>query len=150
MTDDGRQVMAKAHLAKDSDINSRPWQHLAISDNLNLLSTYVIWNILVLNIKRKVNKIAIIDIITCKYQKEKELSWLWSHIVCSWIYNYLLCNQCLSPMGVTIPFFHKWYVSRYLICIRIRIVGNCNYSLKSMLVDMGAAMFFFYMRSLTY
>ena len=147
LTDDGRQVMAKAHLAKDSDINSRPWQRLAISDNLNLLSTYVIWNILVLNIKGKVNKIAIIDIIACKYQKEKELSWLWSHIVCSWIYNYLLCNQCLSPRGVTIHFFHKRYVSRYLICITIRItirfIGNCNYSLKSMLVDMGAAMFFF-------
>jgi hypothetical protein len=32
------------------------------------------------------------------------------------------------------------YVSRYLICIMIRItirfIGNCNYSLKSMLVDM--------------
>jgi hypothetical protein len=43
--------------------------------------------------------------------------------------------------------FDKWYVSRYLICITIRItirfIGNCNYSSKSMLVDMGAAMFFF-------
>ena len=57
--------------------------------------------------------------------------------------------------GVTIHFFHKRYVSRYLICITICItihfIGNCNYSLKSMLVDMGTAMlFFFYMRSLTY
>ena len=56
--------------------------------------------------------------------------------------------------GVTIHFFHKWYVSRYLKCITIHItihfIGNCNYSLKSMLVDMGAAMIFFYMRSLTY
>jgi hypothetical protein len=25
----------------------------------------------------------------------------------------------------------------------MRFIGNCNYSLKSMLVDMGAAMFFF-------
>jgi hypothetical protein len=55
--------------------------------------------------------------------------------------------------GVTIHFFHKRYISRHLICITIRItirfIGNCSYSLKSMLVDMGAAMFF-YMRSLTY
>jgi hypothetical protein len=41
--------------------------------------------------------------------------------------------------GVTIYFFDKRYVSRYLICI----IGNCIYSLKSMLVDI-------YMRSLTY
>jgi hypothetical protein len=38
-------------------------------------------------------------------------------------------------------FFHKRYISRYLICITIRItirfIGNCNYSLKSMLVDMA-------------
>jgi hypothetical protein len=27
-----------------------------------------------------------------------------------------------------------------LICIAIRFIGNCNYSLKSMLVEMGAAM----------
>jgi hypothetical protein len=49
--------------------------------------------------------------------------------------------------GVTIHFFHKRYVSRYLICITIRIttrfIGDCNYFLKSMLVDMGAAMVFF-------
>jgi hypothetical protein len=45
--------------------------------------------------------------------------------------------------GVTIHFFHKRYVSGYLICITIRFIGNCSYSLKSMLVDMGAAMFFF-------
>ena len=44
----------------------------------------------------------------------------------------------LPTRGVTIYFFHKRYVSRYLICITIRIrirfihVGNCNYSLKSM------------------
>jgi hypothetical protein len=30
----------------------------------------------------------------------------------------------------------------------IRLIGNCNYYLKSMLVDMGTAMVFFYMRSL--
>ena len=50
----------------------------------------------------------------------------------------------LDSRGVTIHFFHKRYVSRYLICITIRCIGNCNYSLKSMLVDMGAAMFFLY------
>ena len=44
--------------------------------------------------------------------------------------------------GVTIHFFHKRYISRYLVCITIRFIGNCNYSLKSMLVEMGAAMFF--------
>ena len=56
--------------------------------------------------------------------------------------------KCVSSRGVTIHFFHKRYVSRYLICITIRItirfIGNCSYSLKSMLVDMGAAMFFLY------
>jgi hypothetical protein len=46
-------------ILENSDITKRPWQRLAISDNLNLLSAYVIWNILVLNIKGKVNKIAI-------------------------------------------------------------------------------------------
>ena len=55
-----------------------------------------------------------------------------------------------ATRGVTIHFFHKRYILRYLICITIRFKGNCNYSLKSMLVDMGAAMLFFYMRSLTY
>jgi hypothetical protein len=49
--------------------------------------------------------------------------------------------------GVTIHFFHKRYVSRYLICITIRnmirFIGNCNYSLKYMLVDMDTPMFFF-------
>ena len=48
-----------------------------------------------------------------------------------------------QPRGVTIHFFYKRYLSRYLICFTIRFIGNCNYSLKSMLVDMGAAMFFF-------
>ena len=55
----------------------------------------------------------------------------------------------ITDRGVTMHFFHK----RYLICITIRFIGNCKtymYSLKSMLVDMGAAMFFFYVRSLTY
>jgi hypothetical protein len=52
--------------------------------------------------------------------------------------------------GVMIHFFHKRYISWYLMCITIRFIRNFNYSLKSMLVDMGAAMFFFYMRSLTY
>jgi hypothetical protein len=46
-------------ILENSDITTRPWQRLAISDNLNLLSAYVIWNILVLNIKGKINKIAI-------------------------------------------------------------------------------------------
>jgi hypothetical protein len=44
---------------ENSDITMRPWQRVAISDDLNLLSAYVIWNIMVLNIKTKVNKIAI-------------------------------------------------------------------------------------------
>ena len=44
---------------KNSDITRRPSQRLAISDNLNRLSAYLIWNILVLNIKGKINKIAI-------------------------------------------------------------------------------------------
>jgi hypothetical protein len=33
-------------ILENSDITTRPWQRLAINDNLNLLSTYVIWNIL--------------------------------------------------------------------------------------------------------
>ena len=61
------------------------------------------------------------------------------------MWNTNVCRQ--QYRGVMIHFFHKRYVSRYLICITIRItvrfIGNCNYSLKSMLVDMGAAMFFF-------
>ena len=40
-------------ILENSNITTRPWQRLVISDNLNLLS------ILVLNIKGKVNKIAI-------------------------------------------------------------------------------------------
>jgi hypothetical protein len=63
-------------------------------------------------------------------------------------FRFLLLLIILFFRGVTIHFFHKRYVSWYLICITIRItirfIGNCNYSLKSMLVDMGAAMFFFY------
>jgi len=46
-------------ILENSDITMRPWQRLAISDNLNRLSANVIWNILVLNIKGKINKIAI-------------------------------------------------------------------------------------------
>jgi hypothetical protein len=45
-------------ILENSDISKRPWQRLAISDNWNLLSAYVIWSILVLNIKGKVNKIS--------------------------------------------------------------------------------------------
>jgi len=32
---------------ENSDITKSTWQHLAISDNWNLLSAYVIWNLLV-------------------------------------------------------------------------------------------------------
>ena len=46
-------------ILENSDITTRPWQRLAIIDNLNRLSANVIWNILVLNIKGKINKIAI-------------------------------------------------------------------------------------------
>ena len=46
-------------ILENSDITTRPWQRVTISDNLNHLSAYVIWNILVLNIKGKRNKIAI-------------------------------------------------------------------------------------------
>jgi hypothetical protein len=58
-------------ILENSDITMRPWQCLAISDNLNLLSAYVIWNILVLNIKGKVNKIAIFFLI--KFHREISL-----------------------------------------------------------------------------
>jgi hypothetical protein len=34
-------------IIENSDITTRPLQRLATSDNLNLLSAYVIWNILV-------------------------------------------------------------------------------------------------------
>ena len=47
------------HIRKQRYYYMRPWQRLAISDNWNHLSAYVIWNILVLNIKGKINKIAI-------------------------------------------------------------------------------------------
>ena len=54
-------VMWRHHnvILENSDITTHPWQRLAISDNLNHLSTNVIWNILVLNIKGKINKITI-------------------------------------------------------------------------------------------
>ena len=47
-----------------------------------------------------------------------------------------LLEVSLSCRGVTMHFFHKRYVSQYLICFTIRFIGNCNYSLKSILVDM--------------
>jgi hypothetical protein len=50
-------------ILENIDITKRPWQGLAIGDNWNLFSAYVIWNILVLNIKGKVNKIAILGYI---------------------------------------------------------------------------------------
>ena len=52
-------------ILENSDNTKRPWQRLAISNNWNHLSAYVIWNILVLNIKGKVNKIAITHTIFC-------------------------------------------------------------------------------------
>ena len=67
-------------ILENSSITKRPWQRLAISDNLNLLSAYVIWNILVLNIKGKVNKIAINThiityIMSCLFQHQYNLYW---------------------------------------------------------------------------
>jgi hypothetical protein len=49
----------------ERESTKRPWQRLAISNNWNHLSAYVIWNILVLSIKGKVNKIAITHTIFC-------------------------------------------------------------------------------------
>ena len=43
-------------ILENSDITTHPW---LLSDNLNRLSANVIWNILGLNIKGKINKIAI-------------------------------------------------------------------------------------------
>jgi hypothetical protein len=51
-------------ILENSDITTRPWQRLAIDDNLHRLSAYVIWNILVLNIKGKINKVAIISLVS--------------------------------------------------------------------------------------
>jgi hypothetical protein len=50
-------------ILENSDITTRPWQCLAISDNLNRLSANVTWNMLVLNIKGRINKLAIYIII---------------------------------------------------------------------------------------
>ena len=61
-------------ILENSDITTRPWQRLAISDNLNLLSAYVIWNLLVLNIKGKVYKIAIIQLISENMDKLETLN----------------------------------------------------------------------------
>jgi hypothetical protein len=58
--------------------------------------------------------------------------------------NYCMAEQMSRhDRGVTMHFFQKRYnyISRYLICIMIRFIGNCNYSLKSMLVDMGDIFF---------
>ena len=49
-------------ILENRDITTRPWQRLEISDNLNRLSANMIWNILVLNIKGKINEIAIMVI----------------------------------------------------------------------------------------
>ena len=46
-------------ILENSYITKRPWQRLAISNNWKHPSAYVIWDILVLNIKGKVSKIAI-------------------------------------------------------------------------------------------
>jgi hypothetical protein len=54
-------------ISENSDITERPWQRLAISDNWNHLSAYVIWNILALNITGKVNKIVIKVLTSCLY-----------------------------------------------------------------------------------
>ena len=47
-------------ILENSNITKRSWQCSGISDNWNLLGAHVIWNMLVLKIKGKVNKIAII------------------------------------------------------------------------------------------
>jgi hypothetical protein len=72
-------------------------------------------------------------LVTSIFSKFKLWFWKGKHLLRS--------NQVHSPRGVTIHFFHK----RYLICITIRFIGNCNcnYSLKSMPVDMNAAILFF-------
>jgi hypothetical protein len=54
-------------ISENSDITKRPWQRLAIRDNWNHLSAYVIWNILALNITGKVNKIVIKILTSCLY-----------------------------------------------------------------------------------
>ena len=63
---------------------------------------------------------------------------LWFDLTKMWTHDLPLSRGACR--GATIHFFHKRYVSQYLICITIRItirfIGNCNYSLKSMLVDM--------------
>jgi hypothetical protein len=46
-------------ILENSDITKGHWQQLAINDNWNHLSAYVIVNIMALNIKGKVNKIVI-------------------------------------------------------------------------------------------
>jgi hypothetical protein len=80
----------------------------------------------------------------------------WSHHVCRSVL-FLIVLHCQFPKCRYYPslqahLFHKQYALQYLICITIpimiRFIGNCNYSLKSMPIDMGAAMFYFYMRSL--
>jgi hypothetical protein len=47
-------------ILENSDITTRPWQRLTNSNNWNHLSAYLsIWNTSVLDIKGKVNKLAI-------------------------------------------------------------------------------------------
>jgi hypothetical protein len=55
-------------------------------------------------------------------------------------------NCVTGTRGVTILFPQAIHIAIFDTCMyydTIRFIGNCNYSLKSMLVDMGAAMFFF-------
>ena len=79
-------------ILENSDITKHPWQRLAISDNWNLLSAYVIWNILVSNIKGKVNKIAINGFIDLKIYIDLGLR-------PRSIYIYRSINQCIDLNG---------------------------------------------------
>jgi hypothetical protein len=53
--------------------------------------------------------------------------------------KYQGCNDTLFPQAIRIAIFDMYYDAYH-----DSFTGNCNYSLKSMLVDMGAAMFFLY------
>jgi hypothetical protein len=88
---------------ENSNITKRPWQSFAISDNLNLLSAYVIWNILVLNIKGKVNKIAINTFTS--YPKGKLYIWLFINNLADFpLWGVVPCSQEISSSFYNLGF----------------------------------------------
>jgi hypothetical protein len=90
----------------------RPWQRLAISNNWNHLMRVCDMKYIDLNIKGKINKIAI-KRYTVNLQGP---SWSWSYG--SWIYNYL-CNQCISTLTLWVWILFRRGVLDTTLCDKV-------------------------------